>query len=39
LKSVPSSWQEQVTKPSEVIPIPTKENDLRADENKKSSEN
>jgi small-conductance mechanosensitive channel len=39
LKSVPSSWQEQVTKPSEVIPIPTKEKDLRADENKKSSEN
>jgi small-conductance mechanosensitive channel len=38
LKSVPSSWQEQVSKPSEVIPIPTKEKDLEGDENKKSSE-
>lgn len=34
LKSVPSSWQEKISKPSAISSIPTKEND----ENKKSSE-
>ncbi|WP_075349717.1 mechanosensitive ion channel domain-containing protein [Algoriphagus marinus] len=34
LKSLPSSWQEKISKPSEISSIPPKEND----ENKKSSE-
>ncbi|MDG1278741.1 MAG: mechanosensitive ion channel [Algoriphagus sp.] len=38
LKSVPSSWQEKISRPSENISIPTKESDPKSDENKKSSE-
>jgi len=38
LKSVPSSWQEKISNPSETISIPTKENGIEGNENKKSSE-